>query len=150
MWTIFTKLEKDLKLNAMKSSDSTMLSFYQLLGRVFYAAAQADKVVREEEVETLKKLVREIWLDLEDATDAFNEDAAYQIEIVFDYLLQNDLDADSVLQELTDFKNEHSSVFTPEVVEMIMTTTSKIISSFAQTNKSEVVYLSQLHMILRK
>lgn len=134
----------------MKASEQTMISFYQLLGRVFYAAAQADKVVREEEVAAMKKLVRERWLDLEDTDDAFGTDAAYQIEIVFDYHLQNDLDADAVIQELTEFKEEHPEIFTPEVVELIMETTTKIISSFAQTNKSEVVFLSQLHLLLRK
>lgn len=134
----------------MNVSDATMMAFYQLLGRVFYAAAQADKMIHEEEVKALKQLVRERWLDVEDSLDAFGTDAAYQIEIVFDYLLQNELNSDNVIQELTVFNEEHPSLFTREVVELIMETTTKIISSFAQTNKSEVVFLSQLHLLLRR
>ena len=134
----------------MNVSDATMMAFYQLLGRVFYAAAQADKMIHEEEVKALKQLVRKRWLDVEDSLDAFGTDAAYQIEIVFDYLLQNELNSDNVIQELTVFNEEHPSLFTREVIELIMETTTKIISSFAQTNKSEVVFLSQLHLLLRR
>lgn len=135
----------------MEYSDATMLSFYQLLGRVFFAAAQADGVIREEEQEALKKCVRELWLDVDHTFDAFHTDTAYQIEIVFDYLLkEGGQPTEEVLNELKAFKSEHGSLFSPGIVDLIMETTNEIVSSFAQSNKSEVVYLTQLHFILRK
>ncbi|HLU51235.1 MAG TPA: hypothetical protein VKZ42_03660 [Flavobacteriaceae bacterium] len=51
--------------------------FYQSLGKLFYAIASVDKVVRKDEVEILKSLVKEKWLDLDDVEDEFGTDAAY-------------------------------------------------------------------------
>ena len=64
--------------------DSIMVHFYRVLGRTFYALAKSDKTVREEELEAMKKAVKDNWLDLEDTYDHFHSDSAYQIEIVFD------------------------------------------------------------------
>ena len=133
----------------MEPKDTTMLAFYQLLGRVFYATAQADSEINEEEVTDLKQVVKEQWLEVEDTTDEFDSDAAYQIEIVFDYLLENDVTSDNVLNDLEEFKSVHSSLFTSGMSKLIMDTSSKIASSFAKRNKSELVFLSKLWLILK-
>ncbi len=133
----------------MKHKKNTMLSFYRLLGKVFYATAKADSHVHEKEIATLKQIVRDRWLDLEDATDEFHTDAAYQIEIVFDYLVENDSEEENILDDLKEFKVIHSSLFTPKVSELIMNTASDIAASFAKSNKSEVVFLSELWLILK-
>lgn len=127
-----------------------MLSFYRLLGKVFYATAKADGVVHEQEIATLKQIVRDRWLDVEDTTDEFDSDAAYQIEIVFDYLVENDSEEENVLEDLEEFKSIHSSLFTPEISKLIMDTASDIAASFAQSNKSEVVFLSELFLVLKE
>ncbi|MEX1192137.1 MAG: hypothetical protein WEA99_09200 [Brumimicrobium sp.] len=132
----------------MEKKDETMVAFYQVLGRLFYAAAQADKVIRPEEVQAMKQMVKEEWLDVEDTFDDFNSDSAYQIEIVFDYLLSNDVVVENVIGELKEFKKIHSSLFTDEMNTLILTTTNKIASAFAQKNKSELVFLSQLQIVL--
>ncbi|MFT6443753.1 MAG: hypothetical protein ACJASQ_000097 [Crocinitomicaceae bacterium] len=132
----------------MELKNTTMTSFYQLLGRVFYAAAQSDKVIRPEEISVLKQTVKDIWLDVENTFDEFNSDSAYQIEIVFDHLLNNDIVVEDVINELKSFKKIHSSLFTVSIVELIMQTASKIVSSFAKRNKSELVFLSQLRNAL--
>ncbi|NVK64916.1 MAG: hypothetical protein HWE22_10035 [Flavobacteriales bacterium] len=133
----------------MEPKDSTMTSFYQMLGRVFYATAQADNHVHEKEVATLKQIVKDLWLDVEDATDEFSSDAAFQIEIVFDYLLENEIVVENVLEDLNEFKSIHTSLFTEKMSKLIMDTASKIAASFAQSNKSEVVFLSELWLVLK-
>ncbi len=133
----------------MEPKDSTMTSFYQMLGRVFYATAQADNHVHEKEVATLKQIVKDLWLDVEDATDEFSSDAAFQIEIVFDYLLENEIVVENVLEDLNEFKAIHTSLFTEKMSKLIMDTASKIAASFAQSNKSEVVFLSELWLVLK-
>lgn len=133
----------------MEPKDATMTSFYEMLGRVFYATAQADNHVHEKEVATLKQIVKDVWLDVEDATDEFDTDAAYQIEIVFDYLLENNVMVENALEELKEFKSIHASLFTEKMSKRIMDTASKIASSFAQSNKSEVVFLSELWLVLK-
>lgn len=134
----------------MERKDETMVSLYQTLGRVFYATAQADKTVRPEEISELKNIVKEVWLDLEDTFDEFNSDSAYQIEIVFDHLVQNGIVLEDVLRDFAEYKKIHSSLFTPELIELIMQTAYRIASSFAKRNKSELVFLSQLRMVLSK
>lgn len=134
----------------MKHTKKTMLSFYRLMGKIFYATAKADGQIHENEVATLKQLVRDRWLNLEETTDEFDTDAAYQIEIVFDYLVDNDSEEENILDELEDFKDIHSSLFSPEISKLIMDTASDIAASFAQSNKSEVVFLSELWLILKE
>lgn len=134
----------------MKAKDETMVAFYQLLGRLFYATAQADRVINEEEVKALKNAVKEVWIDVEDTFDEFNSDSAYQIEIVFDYLLSNDAIVEDIIVEVKEFKKIHSSLFTPKINELILNTTHRIIAAFAGKNKSELVFLSQLQIVLEK
>ncbi len=74
----------DIKLN---------LNFYQQLGKLFYAVADSDNNIQQDEINKLKKVVREEWLPIEDSVDEFGTDAAYQIEIVFDWLLENNYDS---------------------------------------------------------
>ena len=134
----------------MERKNTTMVSFYQLLGRIFYATAQADKVIRPEEITELKQMVKDVWIDLEDAADEFNSDAGYQIEIVFDYLLENDIIVENAIKDLKEFKRIHASLFTDQINALIMETAGRIASSFAKRNKSELVFLSQLQIALEK
>ena len=133
----------------MEHKDTTMLAFYQLLGRVFYATAQADNDINEEEVRVLKRVVKEQWGEVDDLRDEFNSDAAYQIEIVFDYLLKNEAREENVLNDLKEFRSVHSSLFSVRMTKLIMDTSSKIASSFAKRNKSELVFLSKLWLVLK-
>lgn len=134
----------------MRSNNEVIVTFYQVLGRVFYAAAQADKEVRLEEVEAMKQIVNEEWLNLEDTFDEFNSDSAHQIEIVFDYLLSNDEVIENAIDELKEFKKIHSSLFSDQINRLILITANRIASAFAQKNKSELVFLSQLQLVLKK
>lgn len=134
----------------MRMKDETMVAFYQVLGRLFYATAQADKEIRPEEVEAMKKMVNEEWLDVDETFDDFNSDSAYQIEIVFDYLLSHDEVVEDAIGDLKEFKKIHSSLFTDDMNTLILTTANRIASAFAQKNKSELVFLSQLQLALSK
>lgn len=134
----------------MKKKDATVVSFYQLLGRIFFAVAQADKVIRPEEISELKQIVKDVWLDVDESTDDFNSDAAFQIEIVFDYLLNSDVIVEDTINDLKVFKKMHSSLFTTSIKDLIMETAFRIASSFAKRNKSELVFLSQLHLVLNR
>lgn len=132
----------------MKPSDKTMVLFYQQLGKLFYSIAAVDKTVREEEIEKLKKIVHQEWLPLENTFDVFGTDSAYQIEIVFDWLAENQCNYKQILPDFKLFRTEHSSLFTPQVNALIIKTAKAIASSFAGENKSEHVLISQLHTVL--
>ena len=77
------KFEKQFKTLFM---DLVGNKFYQNLGKLFFAVAACDNVVRDEEFASLKKTVTNHWMEIDDTEDEFGNDAVYQIEIVFDFL----------------------------------------------------------------
>lgn len=127
-----------------------ILKFYQNLGKLFYAIAAADKKVQQIEFNTLKELVKKHWLNTNAVEDAYQNEAACQIEIVFDRLNKEDnLDAQACYQAFVDYKNEHPRLFTKTIKKSIMKTASKIAASFAGLNKSELIMLAKLDMELK-
>ena len=132
----------------MKPSQQTMIHFYQQLGKLFYSVASVDKTVRKEEIAQLDEIVKKEWLPLENNQNEFGDDAAYQIEIVFDYLVENDWKIGKIIPDLEDFKKEHPSLFTPQVNDLILKTAKEITNSFSGKNKSESVIMEKLRAVL--
>ena len=128
----------------MLYSERTGRQFYQSLGKLFYALAMADKNVRPGEVKKLQDDVRTYWLNLDALQDEFGTDAAYQIEIVFDWLKNEEKDSDTYFEEFTDFYKEHSEIFTPNIKSLVIRTCNDIAASFAGKNKSELILLARL------
>ena len=133
----------------MGTVDKPQLLFYQKMGELFYAIAAADKVVRKEEYETLKNIVSEQWKNLDDYEDPFHTDAAYQIEVVFDWFDYEKLDASDCFESFSDYKKEHPKLFTKERKDLIWKTASAIANSFAGKNKSELIMLAKLKILLK-
>jgi hypothetical protein len=132
----------------MKHAEATLNEFYQMLGKVFYAIAAADKVVRPEEKDALKKIIRNDWLPHDNAEDEFGTDAAYQIETVFDWLTENNQDTKQLLKEFENFKAKHESLFTPDTKKLIRKTSLAVAEAFSGKNKSELIMLTQLSSLL--
>ena len=126
------------------------ICFYQNLGKLFYAIAFSDKVVHKKEYETLKKLVETEWKGLDGYVDAFHTDAAYQIEIVIDWLKDVHLDCKICFDDFKYFKKQHESLFTKKRKQLIWNTSNLIANSFAGRNKSETIILAKLKMVLEK
>ncbi|MEG9328338.1 TerB family tellurite resistance protein [Salinimicrobium catena] len=124
--------------------------FYQNLGRLFYAIAAVDGVIKKEEIDALKKIVREEWLDLDEYTDSFGTDAAFQIEIIFDWLDANKPDPQNAFQTFMDFHADHKELFTPQINEKILAASQNIAAAFRGKNKSELVMLAKLQSLLKK
>jgi hypothetical protein len=132
----------------MKNTPEVMNHLYQNLGKLFFAVAAADKKINDREIASLKKHVTNYWMDLENTKDHFGSDAAYQIEIVFDWLIDEMPEAEDALADFESFRKNHDSIFTPQVKEMIWKTCDDIASSFNGKNKSELVMLSRIAQIL--
>jgi len=130
---------------------SLEIQFYQNLGKLFYAIAASDKIVRKAEVDTLINLVKSKWAPIDNFEDEFQADAAYQIETVFNYLnLEGEQNAESYFEEFKSFKKAHESLFTKTRKLQIWKTSNKIANSFSGKNKSEIIMLARLKMILEK
>lgn len=130
------------------SENDQMLAFYRILGRLFYNVAQVDGTIREEEFNAVKDAIKFEWQDLEDTFDSFGSDSAFQIEFVFDYLLENDLKVNGVLHELKEFKAHNPSLFTDKMNDRIIHTCAMVAEAVAGKNKSELIFLSELKKAL--
>ncbi|MCL7762111.1 hypothetical protein MPF19_01700 [Polaribacter sp. Z014] len=135
----------------MKPSQNTIISFYENLGKLFFAIAAADNVVEEVEFNVLKEIVKKKWTKVDPVDDDFHSDAAYQIETVFDWLNNESfLNSETCYNEFIDFKKEHPSLFTKEINSLILKTASKIAASVADINKSELMLVARLSIELKK
>lgn len=129
------------------------LKFYQNLGKLFYAIAVADNKVHEAEMNKLKELVKKEWLDVDDIEDEFGIDAAYQIEIVFDWLSQahdEGLNIKTCYNDFISYRKEQKHLYTEKVNRLILKTANAIAESFSGKNKSELILLGKLNIELNK
>ncbi|MFS4491276.1 hypothetical protein [Maribacter sp. 2308TA10-17] len=133
----------------MLPSEKIGNEFYQSLGKLFYAVAMADKNVRPIEIERLKEDVQKYWLPVDAIEDEFGTDAGYQIEIVFDWLQQEEKEGNTYFQEFVDFYKEHPGKFTKAIKQLIFKTADDIASSFANKNKSELILLAKLKLLMQ-
>jgi hypothetical protein len=124
------------------------IEFYQKIGKLFYAVAAADKVVRKSEYDALLKIVNDHWKDLDDYEDEYHTDAAFQIEIVFGWLDYNALDADECFEDFKYFTKEHPSLFSVKRKQLIWKTANAIANAFSGKNKSELILLTKLKLVL--
>jgi hypothetical protein len=125
--------------------------FYQELGKLFFAIAASDNDVRTAEINKLHEIVKSKWLPVDETEDEFHTDAAYQIEIIFDWLNnQDDLNAEACFNDFIDFKNDQNHFFTEPIKKLIIKTANEIADSFSGKNKSELIMLAKLELELKK
>ena len=128
--------------------EKPQIAFYQKVGELFYAVAAADKVVRELEYDALKKLVREVWSKYDDSVDDYNSQAIYQMEVVFDWFDYERTDADTCFESFENYLKEHPSLFTEDRKKLIFLTANEIADAFSGKNKSELIILGKLKLLL--
>lgn len=135
----------------MVTKKKLTLAFYQNLGKLFYAIAASDGNVRDLEFDKLKGCVKKQWLDIDELEDTFGTDAAYQIEVVFDWLNNvEELNVKACYDDFMTYKNDQNHLFTIEVRRLILKTASSIAYAFSGINKSELIMLAKLDIELKK
>ncbi|SHF39834.1 hypothetical protein [Pedobacter caeni] len=133
----------------METSNRTSRAFYQQLAKLFYAVAATDGKVRPEEIDELRKIVKNEWLSIDTSFDEYGTDFVYYILITFDWLYENDWDIKKAIPEFKIYKKNNEYLFRDPVNQLIFRTSAAIASAFAQRNKSELVFLSQLDIVLK-
>ncbi|MFD1016167.1 hypothetical protein [Winogradskyella rapida] len=127
------------------------ISFYRNLGKLFYAIAAVDGEVNPKEFTKLKTAVKSHWLEVDEIEDTFGTDAAYQIEIVFDWLNEvENFEAQTCFEDFVSYKRAQGHLFTEPVRKLIMETATAIAYAFSGVNKSELSLLAKLDMELKK
>lgn len=132
----------------MRNTPKTMNGLYQNLGKLFYAMAISDGSVHVKEWDKVKEIVKEDWLYVDDFTDRYGTDAANQIEIVFDWLLEYEKNSEECFEEFKEFYAEHPHAFTKEIKSLTEKTANAIANAFSGKNKSELVLLAKINLLL--
>ena len=124
--------------------------FYQNLGKLFFAVAACDSVIRDEEFLSLKKTVTNHWMEVDNTQDEFGNDAVYQIEIVFDFLHASAFEdhANDFVDDFANFKKENEKLFPPKVERTIWRTCVAIADAFYGRNSAEKEILAKIKNML--
>lgn len=122
--------------------------FYQQTGYMAYAVASADKRITGAELKTLKKEVTDNWIALEKTRDEFGTDAAYQIEIVFDWLAEESPSSDEAFQQFSDYVEAAGPFLTDDLKMQLVDLANKIAISFHGANKAELNILFRIQKLL--
>lgn len=132
----------------MKTKGKKDTEFYQNLGRLFYAIAFIDNTVRPEEIEALKKMVSSTWTSLDNETDEHGSDSAFQIEVVFNWLDSEVYNAQESYDSFATYYTTNKTLFTETTKRNLTKTVSAIANAFSGTNKSELVLLAKLNLLI--
>jgi len=134
----------------MRNTQKTMNGLYENLGKLFYAMAIADGSVHAKEWDKVKEMVKEDWLYVDDFTDRYGTDAANQIEIVFDGLMEYNKSSEACFDEFKEFYTAHPHAFSDEIKALTGKTANAIASAFSGRNKSELVLLAKLRLLMNE
>lgn len=148
-WKPVTFISAKQSTVIMKISEKNMVVFYQKLGELFYAIAASDKVVRTKEYQALKNLVLTEWTQVDDYKDEFDSDAVFQMEIVFEWFEYEGLDAQNCFDDFRNYFIANKQLFTYERKKLIWKTVNAIAEAFAGKNKSELVMLTHLLLLMQ-
>lgn len=122
--------------------------FFQKTGKILFAIAMADKKIAPQEYEALQIIIHE-----ELKSSYLKEDEIRhitQLKYAFDWMIENPKKIDDILAEYKEFKNENRALFTTEIKDFIYKTANRIAGSFANKNKSELIVLAKIHLILKE
>jgi hypothetical protein len=86
---------------------------------------------------------------VDDFTDRYGTDAANQIEIVFDVLMEYTRTSEECFEEFKDFYEEHSHAFSDKIKLLTKKTASAIASSFSGKNKAELIMLAKIELLMK-
>jgi hypothetical protein len=125
-------------------------AFYQKLGYLFYSIAKADRKVSPSEMNTIQQIIREDWINLDESTDSYGSDTAYQIHIIFDFLIEKDFHSESAFAIFSRYFKEHLQLFTEDVIDRVFHSANRIADSLNGRNKSELQALTRLHLLMGK
>lgn len=130
----------------MKTEHQRWQRFYEAIGQACYAVAAADRKIHPLEINAMKAAIKEYWVPLEDSTDEFGSDQAFQAEMTFESLCETDADGMECLRDFLEFASHNPAIFTEDVRVRVMETAHRIASAYSGENKSELVVLSKLHV----
>jgi uncharacterized tellurite resistance protein B-like protein len=118
--------------------------FYVELGKLFYAIAAADGKIRPQEVQSLKKLIREDLVPMEDGHDKFGTDNAYLAEFEFDVLVDKGVRPEAAYKSFLMYVKENDKHIDSNMRTKAVTIAEKIADAYKGINEKEKKMLEDL------
>ena len=118
--------------------------FYVELGKLFYAIAAADGKIRPQEVQSLKKLIREDLVPMEDGHDKFGTDHAYLAEFEFDVLVDKGIRSEAAYKSFLSYVKENDKHIDDYMRQKAVSIAEKIADSYKGINDKEKKMLEDL------
>lgn len=110
--------------------------YFDLLGKIFYGAAFADGTITDKEIQTIETLIQSDWQDEQ------------RILASFTHCLNLSYDVKQISRDIEAHKKTYPELFPSDLNRLIVQTAYRITNSYARTNKSEIVYISQITLAL--
>jgi uncharacterized protein (DUF927 family) len=137
------------KLPKMDITSKLPALFYNKAGELFYAIAAIDNRVRKEEYISFKKSL-DSYGNLFEAIE--NDKSLKPVDILgsaFKQAYQNKKDPETCFEDFVKYKRNNPELFTVARNKAIWNTANLIANSFSEVNKSEVILLQKLKMLLQ-
>lgn len=134
----------------METNKNIDVDLYRKIGTLFYAIAAIDRHIMEEEITTMKSLLKSEWLSSSIKVNGESKNAIFYIEDAFRQLQREKKDANCCFDDFITFKNGNDYLFTKKLKQFVFKIASKIASSFSGKNKKELILLGKLDLNFRK
>lgn len=119
--------------------------FFAKLAHLFYAIAMTDgKMVLEEK----RKIKEQVELDW--AGKNMQSDSAEIIYRTMRTLIKNNMDGELAFEIFQTFFTQNRDLFTDDIRIKIMKSSDRIAMAYAKRNKSELIQLAKLHILLNR
>lgn len=119
------------------------------IGYLVYAVASADNYVAPEEKQIVHDIINENWRILADKEDPFGVRALDFIDKMLGVLEDKHVDSEASIELFKEVYDENRDQFTPELKKFILDVCIKTGSAFNRMNKSELVLISRIEILLR-
>ena len=128
----------------MKNTEGNS-ELFENLGKIFYAIAVADRNLHENETARLKAEIEKYWKPI------FTEapySMAYYIWHAFELARRKGIPAEKAFEDFKNYYEKEPDSFNGEVSNLIMDTANAIAAAYADKNKSELILLAKLQLLL--
>lgn len=133
----------------MERTPKLPILFYEKVGELFYAIAAVDTKVRKEEFSSLKNCLNTYW----NLFEVTGKDRSLKpidiLEASFKNAFRNKKDPKTCYEDFVKYKSNNSELFTQTHNKAIWNTANLIANSFSAVNKSEVIVLQKLKLLLQ-
>lgn len=133
----------------MDATSKLPVQFYEKVGELLYAISAIDKVVRNEEFRSLKSSLNSYWNSFMVHGQNASLKPAAVMETAFMNALQNKKDPETCFEDFVEYKKNNPKLFSMAHNSVIWDTANLIANSFSLVNKSEVIFLQKLKLVLQ-